>query len=126
MSVDNWSSSIPFGREPAASENHFLLSSCILYVVYRSDSSTSGFSCTTADALRAALVQLLSSSTVFGSAEECSRLSCAFLPAVLKLGLTLQSLAGGRHRVRYRYASKGAEPLVERQAWLSGRHKLQT
>ena len=24
------------------------------------------------------------------------------------------------------YASKGAEPLVERQAWLSGRHKLQT
>ena len=24
------------------------------------------------------------------------------------------------------YASKGAEPLVERQAWLPGRHKLQT
>ena len=63
---------------------------------------------------------------MFGSAEECRHLSCAFLPAVLKLGLTLQSLAGGRHHLCHRHATKGADPLVERQARLPGRHKLQT
>ena len=71
-------------------------------------------------------MQLLSICALFGSAEEGCHLSCAFLPAVLTLGLMLQSLAGGRPGVHYCYASKGAEPLVERQAWLSGRHKLQT
>ena len=71
-------------------------------------------------------MQLLSSCALFGSAEEGCHVSCAFLPAVLKLGLMLQCLAGGRPGVHYCYASKGAEPLVERQAWLSGRHKLQT
>ena len=71
-------------------------------------------------------MQLLSSCALFGSAEEGRHFSCAFLAAVLKLGLMLQCLAGGRPGVHYCYASKGAEPLVERQAWLSGRHKLQT
>jgi len=71
-------------------------------------------------------VQLLSSCALFGSAEEGRHFSCAFLAAVLKLGLMLQCLAGGRPGVHSCYASKGAEPLVERQAWLPGRHKLQT
>ena len=66
----------------------------------------------------AALVQLLSSFRIFCGAEEGSYLSCAFLPAVLKLGLTFQSLAGRRLGVRYCNATKGDESLVERQAWL--------